>query len=26
MQVLSGEKTLSDLCRAHKLNPNVLNR
>lgn len=26
LQVLSGEKTPSDLCRAHKLNPNVLNR
>jgi transposase-like protein len=26
LQVLSGEKTSSDLCRAHKLNPNVLNR
>jgi transposase-like protein len=26
LQVLSGEKTASDLCRAHKLNPNVLNR
>lgn len=26
LQVLSGEKTSSELCRAHKLNPNVLNR
>jgi len=26
LQVLSGEKTASDLCRAHKLNSNVLNR
>jgi transposase len=26
LQVLSGEKTSSDLCRAHKLNANVLNR
>ncbi len=26
LQVLSGEKTASELCRAHKLNPNVLNR
>lgn len=26
LQVLSGEKTSSDLCRSHKLNPNVLNR
>jgi transposase len=26
LQVLSGEKTPSDLCRAHKLNLNVLNR
>ena len=26
LQVLSGEKTSSDLCRTHKLNPNVLNR
>lgn len=26
LQVLSGEKTTSDLCRAHKLNSNVLNR
>ena len=25
LQVLSGEKTSSDLCRTHKLNPNVLN-
>ena len=26
LQILSGEKTTSDLCRAHKLNSNVLNR
>lgn len=26
LQVLSGEKTASELCRAHKLNSNVLNR
>jgi len=26
LQVLSGEKTASELCRAHKLNPNVLSR
>ena len=26
LQVLSGEKTSSELCRAHKLNPNVLGR
>lgn len=26
LQVLSGEKTPSEVCRAHKLNPNVLNR
>lgn len=26
LQVLSGEKTASDLCRTHKLNTNVLNR
>lgn len=26
LQVLSGEKTSSELCRAHKLNSNVLNR
>jgi transposase-like protein len=26
LQVLSGEKTPSDLCRTHKLNPAVLNR
>lgn len=26
LPVLSGEKTSSELCRAHKLNPNVLNR
>jgi transposase-like protein len=26
LQVLSGEKTSSDICRTHKLNANVLNR
>lgn len=26
LQLLSGEKTSSELCRAHKLNSNVLNR
>lgn len=26
LQVLSGEKTPSEVCRAHKLNANVLNR
>jgi transposase-like protein len=26
LQVLSGEKTASKLCRTHKLNANVLNR
>ncbi len=26
LQVLSGEKTASEICRAHKLNVNVLNR
>jgi transposase-like protein len=26
LQVLSGEKTTSELCRTHKLNANVLNR
>lgn len=26
LQLVSGEKTSSDLCRAHKLNPNVLSR
>ncbi len=26
LQVLSGEKTPSDICRTHKLNPAVLNR
>jgi transposase len=26
LQLVSGEKTASELCRAHKLNPNVLNR
>jgi transposase-like protein len=26
LQVLSGEKTASELCRSHKLNANVLNR
>ncbi|AFY78042.1 transposase [Pleurocapsa sp. PCC 7327] len=26
LQLLSGEKTPRALCRAHKLNPNVLNR
>ncbi|NEQ27287.1 MAG: IS3 family transposase [Microcoleus sp. SIO2G3] len=26
LQVLSGEKTASELCRTHKLNPNVLSR
>jgi transposase len=26
LQVISGEKTASELCRAHKLNPNTLNR
>jgi transposase-like protein len=26
LQVLSGEKTASELCRQHKLNPNLLNR
>lgn len=26
LQVLSGEKTSSEICRTHKLNANVLNR
>jgi transposase len=26
LQLVGGEKTSSELCRAHKLNPNVLNR
>lgn len=26
LQLVSGEKTASELCRAHKLNPNVVNR
>jgi len=26
LEVLSGEKTPSELCRTHKLNPNVLAR
>jgi transposase len=26
LQVLSGEKTASELCRQHKINPNLLNR
>lgn len=26
LQVLSGEKTVSDICRTHKLNANVVNR
>jgi transposase len=26
LQLLSGKKISSDLCRTHKLNPNVLNR
>jgi transposase-like protein len=26
LQLVSGEKTASDLCRTHKLNPNMLNR
>jgi transposase len=26
LQVLSGEKTSSEICRTHKLNPAVLNR
>lgn len=26
LQLVSGEKTASELCRTHKLNPNVLNR
>ena len=26
LQVLSGEKTASELCRTHKLNPNLLSR
>ncbi len=26
LQVLSGEKTASEICRVHKLNVNVLNR
>lgn len=26
LEVLSGEKTPSEVCRAHKLNANVLNR
>ncbi len=26
LQVLSGEKTSSDICRTHKLNANVLHR
>jgi transposase-like protein len=26
LQVLTGEKTASDLCRQHKINPNLLNR
>jgi transposase len=26
LQVLTGEKTASELCRQHKLNPNLLNR
>jgi transposase-like protein len=26
MELLRGEKTASELCRAHKLNVNVLNR
>ena len=26
LQLVSGEKTASELCRVHKLNPNLLNR
>ncbi len=26
LQILSGEKTASELCRIHKLNPNLLTR
>jgi transposase-like protein len=26
LQVLTGEKTASELCRQHKINPNLLNR
>jgi transposase-like protein len=26
LQTLTGEKTASELCRTHKLNPNVLSR
>lgn len=26
LQLLSGEKTASELCRLHKLNPSLLNR